>query len=131
VLALLLLLQSAAGGVVEGKGSTTAEIPRLEASVLVDGVLDDPVWSQAIRLNRALFFRAIGKYRSERRAALLEPGTGDSLFVGGAAQPAIRTNGLRVDLLASFEPTPGTVAFLGTAACWRPTETSTGPGWNG
>ena len=31
----------------------------------------------------------------------------------GVAQPAERTNQLRVDLLASFEPTPGTVAFLG------------------
>ena len=55
----------------------------------------------------------IGEYRSERRAALLDPGSGDPLFVGGAGQPALRTNGLRVDLLASFEPTPGTVAFLG------------------
>jgi hypothetical protein len=33
--------------------------------------------------------------------------------VSGAAQPATEFNGLRVDLLASFEPTPGTVAFLG------------------
>jgi hypothetical protein len=63
--------------------------------------------------NRALFFRVIGEYRSERRAALLDASTGDSLFVGGAAQPATEFNGLRVDLLASFEPTPGTVAFLG------------------
>ena len=31
----------------------------------------------------------------------------------GAAQPATEFNGLRLDLLASFEPTPGTVAFLG------------------
>jgi Domain of unknown function (DUF5916) len=62
---------------------------------------------------RSLFFRAIGEYRSERRAALLEPGTGLPLFVSGAAQPATEFNGLRVDLLASFEPTPGTVAFLG------------------
>ena len=30
-----------------------------------------------------------------------------------AEKPAVRRNGLRVDLLASFEPTPGTVAFLG------------------
>jgi hypothetical protein len=29
------------------------------------------------------------------------------------AQPAVRNNGLRVDFLASLEPTPGTVAFLG------------------
>ncbi|HVD33973.1 MAG TPA: DUF5916 domain-containing protein [Gemmatimonadales bacterium] len=63
--------------------------------------------------NRALFFRAIGEYRSERRAALLDPATGDSLFVGGTAQPATEFNGFRLDLLASFEPTPGTVAFLG------------------
>ena len=63
--------------------------------------------------NRALFFRVIGEYRSERRAALLDPSTGDSLFVGGGPQPATEYNGLRVDLLASFEPTPGTVAFLG------------------
>jgi hypothetical protein len=63
--------------------------------------------------NRALFFRAIGEYRSESRAALQDPATGDQLFVVGA--PALRTefNGFRMDLLASFEPTPGTVAFLG------------------
>jgi hypothetical protein len=29
------------------------------------------------------------------------------------AQPVTEFNGLRVDLLASFEPTPGTVAFFG------------------
>jgi hypothetical protein len=63
--------------------------------------------------DRALFFRVIGEYRSERRAALLDPATGDSLFVGGAAQPTTEFNGFRLDLLASFEPTPGTVAFLG------------------
>jgi hypothetical protein len=62
---------------------------------------------------RALFFRGIGEYRSERRAALLDPVSGDPLFVGGTVQPALRTNGLRVDFLASFEPTPGTVAFFG------------------
>jgi hypothetical protein len=63
--------------------------------------------------NRALFFRAIAEYRSERRAALRAAGSGEALFIDGEAQPAARTNGLRVDLLASFEPTPGTVAFLG------------------
>ena len=62
---------------------------------------------------RELFFRAIGEYRSDRTAALEDPLTGQPLFVGGAAQPLSEFNGLRVDLLASFEPTPGTVAFLG------------------
>ena len=62
---------------------------------------------------RSLFFRAIGEYRSERRVALTDPASGAPLLVAGAAQPATEFNGLRVDLLASFEPTPGTVAFLG------------------
>jgi hypothetical protein len=60
-----------------------------------------------------VFFRAIGEYRSERRAALQEPGTGAALFVGGVPATATEFNGFRLDLLASFEPTPGTVAFLG------------------
>jgi Domain of unknown function (DUF5916) len=62
---------------------------------------------------RALFFRAIGEYRSDRRAALIDAVSGDSLYVGGVAQPTVEFNGFRLDLLASFEPTPGTVAFLG------------------
>jgi hypothetical protein len=63
--------------------------------------------------HRALFFRLIGEYRSERQAALRDPATGDSLLVSGEPRPATDFNGLRLDLLASFEPTPGTVAFLG------------------
>jgi hypothetical protein len=63
--------------------------------------------------SRSLFFRAIGEYRSERRAALQEPGTGTAFFVGGVPAAATDFNGFRLDLLASFEPTPGTVAFLG------------------
>ena len=51
MLALLLLVQTAASGaVVEGKGSPTAEVSRLEATVVIDGVLDEPAWSQATRL---------------------------------------------------------------------------------
>jgi hypothetical protein len=63
--------------------------------------------------NRALFFRVIGEYRSDRTAPLADPTTGEPLFVNGLAQPQVDFNGLRLDLLASFEPTPGTVAFLG------------------
>ena len=63
--------------------------------------------------NRALFFRVIGEYRSERRAALQDPANGGPLFLDGLPQPATEFNGFRLDLLGSFEPTPGTVAFLG------------------
>jgi hypothetical protein len=59
--------------------------------------------------NRALFFRFVGQYVSSRQAAL-EDGNG-SPIAGGA--PAGRSNDLRIDLLASFQPSPGTVAFLG------------------
>lgn len=62
---------------------------------------------------RALFFRAIGEYRSERRDALRDARTGAPLVVGGQPANAFDTNGLRLDFLASYEPTPGTVAFLG------------------
>jgi hypothetical protein len=82
----------------EGDEFARALIPRLQAEY---------------QPNRALFFRVIGEYRSERRAALRSAESGEPLFVDGAARPALRSNGLRVDLLASFEPTPGTVAFLG------------------
>ena len=62
---------------------------------------------------RALFFRAIAEYHAERRAALLDPRTGEPLLIDGAPIGIERDNGLRLDLLASFEPTPGTVAYLG------------------
>jgi hypothetical protein len=62
---------------------------------------------------RALFFRIVGEYRSERQAALLDPTGGQPLLVNGAVASAQSFNGLRLDCLVSFEPTPGTVAFFG------------------
>lgn len=66
---------------------------------------------------RAFFLRAIGEYRAERRAALRDARTGDPLRAGGGLNPgstaAFATNGMRLDLLASYQPVPGTVAFLG------------------
>ena len=65
---------------------------------------------------RALFFRTIGEWRAERRAALVDARTGRPLRIGGVAADAQRTEGLRLDLLASYTPTPGTVVFLGYGA---------------
>ena len=58
---------------------------------------------------RALFFRAVGQYVSSRQAAL-EDDAGNPISGGPAAG---ESNDLRVDLLASYEPSPGTVMFLG------------------
>ncbi len=63
--------------------------------------------------NRSLFFRVVGEYVSQRQAALEDARTGDSLVVGGTPSAPQASNRLRLDWLISFEPTTGTVAFLG------------------
>jgi hypothetical protein len=90
---------------------TVFRLDRLDGSEFASATI--PRLKLEYQPSRALFFRAIGEYRSEGRAALQDPTTGDSLYVGGLPQPATEFNGLRVDLLASYEPTPGTVVFLG------------------
>jgi hypothetical protein len=65
---------------------------------------------------RALFFRVVGEYRSERRAALEDARTGAPLFDGDVLAAARERGALRMDWLASYEPTPGTVAFFGYGA---------------
>jgi Domain of unknown function (DUF5916)/Carbohydrate family 9 binding domain-like len=62
---------------------------------------------------RALFFRVVGDYLSERTSSLRDPRTGFPILIGGVPAGPENDNGFRLDLLASFEPSPGTVAFLG------------------
>jgi len=62
---------------------------------------------------RALFFRAIGEWRDERRDALRDARTGALLFGDDDITAASDAKRLRADWLISYEPTPGTVAFLG------------------
>jgi len=65
---------------------------------------------------RSLFFRVVTEYRFERRDALFDPATGAPIYIGGAPAGPQESNGLRADLLLSFEPTPGTVVFVGYGA---------------
>lgn len=65
---------------------------------------------------RALFFRAIGEWRSERRDALTDARTGAPILIGGEPVGERKADGFRIDLLASYTPTPGTVAFFGYGA---------------
>ena len=65
------------------------------------------------QITRALFVRAIGEYRSERRDALRDPATGTLLAVEGLATAPEAGGFFRHEWLISFEPTPGTVAYLG------------------
>ena len=65
---------------------------------------------------RAFFLRGVAEYRAERRAALQDAVTGEPLWRDGAPVGAVELNGMRLDLLAAYEPTPGTVAYLGYGA---------------
>ena len=62
---------------------------------------------------RPLFLRLVGEYRSQRRAELRSAEEGLPLLIDGAPAPAQETNQVRLDALLSFQPSPGTVAFLG------------------
>ncbi len=66
-----------------------------------------------VQPTRALFFRVVAQYRSQRQAALKDAATGLPLGVNGVPVAATRGDSLRVDWLASYQPQPGTVVFFG------------------
>ena len=63
--------------------------------------------------SRAFFFRFIGEYRAERQAALVNPGDGAPILVGGSSDTGRDDNVFRIDWLAAYEPTPGTALYFG------------------
>ncbi|MGH7504326.1 MAG: hypothetical protein ACRELX_01690, partial [Longimicrobiales bacterium] len=67
----------------------------------------------AVQPSRALLFRVITEYRAERLTALEDAHTGAPLLRDGEPITASDNNGLQVDVLAAWEPSPGTVAYLG------------------
>ncbi len=88
-----------------------ARLMRLNGSEFGRSVI--PRLKLEVQPNRALFFRLVTEYRSERQADLRDPVSGDLLLVNNALVPAHHTDQLRMDWLISYEPTPGTVAFFG------------------
>ena len=61
----------------------------------------------------ALLFRALAEYQEGERDILRDARTGIPLSRNGVPLQRIDEGRLRVDLLASYRPTPGTIAFLG------------------
>ena len=55
------------GAVVEGRGAPAVRVPRLEAEVVVDGVLDEPVWERAARLVGFWQYRPVDGVPAEER----------------------------------------------------------------
>jgi hypothetical protein len=72
-----------------------------------------------VQPNRSLFFRVVAEYRSERQSAPVDPELGLPILVGNTPLPPRATDRLRMDWLASYEPTPGTVMFLGYGSTLR------------
>jgi hypothetical protein len=62
---------------------------------------------------RPFFVRVVGEYQSTRASGLRDWLTGRPLLFAGSPVPANERGSLRVDWLASYRPTPGTVAFFG------------------
>ncbi|MBC7896504.1 MAG: carbohydrate binding family 9 domain-containing protein [Cytophagaceae bacterium] len=68
---------------------------------------------------RALFFRVVSQFRSDRVDAPRDPATGLALLTqqGNVRVPA-DARSLRTDWLVQYEPSPGTTAFFGYGDSW-------------
>ena len=83
MLALLLLLQapgSPSNAVVQGKGSPTADIPRIESEIQVDGRLDESVWSRATRLTGFWQYQPVDGRPAEERTEVLAWYAPDAIY---------------------------------------------------
>lgn len=107
-----------------------SRVVRVEVSTVlsrIDRTRDDSEFARVLiprlRLEyqpvRSLFVRAIGEYRSERVAPLLDARTGEPLLVLDQPAPGREGGDFRSEWLLSYQPAPGTVAFLGYASTHR------------
>jgi len=91
----------------DGSRESVANIPRLKLEYQV---------------TRDIFFRYVGQYFAQQRAALLDPRTGLPLVLDSTATARVGPSGditqndFRSDFLFSYKPTPGTVFFVGYGA---------------
>ncbi len=82
----------------DGSHFSTAHIPRLRLQY---------------QFSKALLVRGIGQYDLEVRRALRHPVTGDPVLINGVRQDQRERGNFTGQLLVSFEPSPGTIFFLG------------------
>lgn len=63
--------------------------------------------------DRALFFRFVGQYTSQRQSPLVDADQGRLISISGVPQLADDLNEFEMSWLVAYEPTPGTVAYFG------------------
>jgi hypothetical protein len=73
--------------------------------------------------NRSLLFRVVSELRDEKTDALRIAGSPTVLYIDGVASTPMNDRRLRTDWLISYEPSPGTVAFLGYGSTLERPET--------
>jgi len=89
----------------------TSHITRVnDGSVYANDVI--PRVKVEYQLTRAMFFRVVSEYHSRRLDALRGP-DGRVLYIAGTPSAQSESSRLRLDWLMSYQPVPGTVAFLG------------------
>ena len=94
----------------DGSRYSSATIPRLQ---------------MRYQLSRSMFVRGIGEYSSQERGDLLDPVTGEQIYRCSGTDCSPRTGSDRHDFsvegLLAYEPSPGTVFFLGYTRQFRDT----------
>lgn len=93
----------------DGSTYSSATIPRLEARY---------------QFSRSLFVRGIGEYAFQKRGDVLDPVTGRTVLAcddGCAAQTGSDRYDMSIEGLVGYEPSPGTVFFLGYSRQMRDT----------
>jgi hypothetical protein len=81
-----------------GSHFSTAHIPRLKVQY---------------QFSKSLLTRVIGQYDLEKRKALMHPVTGQAVLVNGSLQSERERGNFTGQALISFEPSPGTIFFIG------------------
>jgi hypothetical protein len=94
----------------DGSQYSSATIPRLQARY---------------QFSRSLSVRAIGEYSSQKRGDLLDPETGAPISYCDGGECTVRagsdSHDFRLEGLLGYEPSPGTVVFLGYSRQMRDT----------
>jgi len=82
----------------DGSHFSTAHIPRLRVQY---------------QFSRSLLVRVIGQFDLEKRVALRHPVTGQAVLINGVLQSATERGNFSGQALVSYEPSPGTILFIG------------------
>jgi hypothetical protein len=96
-----------------------SKIRRMRADELEDVIGEDystvnlPRLRVQYQFNRSLFVRGIAQWELEERAALVDPGSGAPLLIGGSPVPARSGGEFQGQLLVQYEPSPGTIFYVG------------------